>query len=138
MFSFHKIVNLLNNIIKNLSIIKYINNCNNLNKSELIINIYFKLKLFKQSYYVTLLYIVLRNNYNLLNEFLGNNNISYIFFLKNAKAQIAVLTLINQKLNNNKYSFLNKIIILLKVFYQILITELLSFNFLKNKFIIYI
>ena len=138
MFSFHKIVNLLNNTIKNLSTIKYINNCNNLNKSELIINIYLKLKFFKQSYYVTLLYVVLQNNYNFLNEFLSNNNILYVFSLKNAKAQIAVLTLINQKLNNSKYSFLNKIIILLKVFYQILVTELLSFNFLKHKFIIYI
>lgn len=69
MFSFHKIVNLLNNTIKNLSTIKYINNCNNLNKSELIINIYLKLKFFKQSYYVTLLYVVLQNNYNFLNEF---------------------------------------------------------------------
>lgn len=114
MFSFHKILNFFNNIIINL------------NKNELIIKNYIKLQSFKQSYYVNLLHVVLTNNYINLNVLLTYADLPFIFSTKNIKTQTIILTIINNKLNTNNYLFLTKIIIILKTYYQITITELLS------------
>lgn len=126
MFSFHKILNFFNNIITNL------------NKNELIIKNYIKLQSFKQSYYVNLLHVVLTNNYISLNVLLTYADLPFIFSTKNIKTQTIVLNIINHKLNTNNYLFLTKIIIILKTYYQIATTELLSWNFFKNTIIFHI
>lgn len=125
MFSFHKIINSFNNILKNI------------NKSELIINNYIKLNFFKKSYYVNLLYIIFKNNYIKLNDLFNYKNLPLLFSLNNSKAQLVIVNLLNKELTINKFTFIDKVIILLKIYINIVSKEILSLNFFTNNLISY-
>lgn len=123
MFRLHKINKLLNTNLQ-IKLIK--------NKSEIIINTFINLKYFKHTYYVNLLWIALTDKYINLEDILKFGKINTLFSTKSIITQIMVINKINSILNTNNYSFFNKLFIILKVFKNIFLNEILVLKFVKK------